>query len=79
MGDALGNIIPLVSAEVSEPSKAVLVKDRIPLMVGLSALAIENIFYALSVALFIFSGSVRARLVHSVKFQMVPELKKWRA
>lgn len=29
--------------------------------------------------LFIFSGSVRARLLHSVKFQMVPELKKWRA
>ena len=57
MGDALGNIIPLVSAAVSEPSKAVFVKDRIPLMVGLSALAIENIFYGLSVALFIFSGT----------------------
>ena len=29
--------------------------------------------------LFVFSGSVRARLLHSVKFQMVPELKRWRA
>lgn len=29
--------------------------------------------------LFVFSGSVRARLLHSVKFQMVPEIKKWRA
>jgi CelD/BcsL family acetyltransferase involved in cellulose biosynthesis len=29
--------------------------------------------------LYVFSGSVRARLLHSVKFQMVPELKKWRA
>ena len=29
--------------------------------------------------LFVFSGTVRARLLHSVKFQMVPELKKWRA
>src|SRR5829696_7179487 len=57
MGDALGNIIPFVSAAVSEPSKAVFVKDRVPLMVGLSALAVENIFYALSVALFIFSGT----------------------
>jgi len=57
MGDALGNIIPFVSFAVSEPSKAVFVKDRLPLMVGLSALAIENIFYALSVALFIFSGT----------------------
>ena len=57
MGDALGNIIPFVSAAVSEPSKAVFVKDRVPLIVGLSALAIENIFYALSVALFIFAGT----------------------
>ena len=56
MGDALGNIIPFVSVAVSEPSKAVFVKDRVPLMVGLSGLAIENLFYGLSVALFIFSG-----------------------
>ena len=46
MGDALGNIIPFVSVAVSEPSKAVFVKDRVPLLVGLSGLAIENIFYA---------------------------------
>jgi CelD/BcsL family acetyltransferase involved in cellulose biosynthesis len=29
--------------------------------------------------LFIFSQSRRARLLHSLKFQVVPELKKWRA
>jgi glycosyltransferase 2 family protein len=57
MGDALGNIIPFASVAVSEPSKAVFVKDRVPLLVGLSALAVENIFYALSVALFIFAGT----------------------
>ena len=57
MGDALGNIIPFASVAVSEPSKAVFVKDRVPLLVGLSALAIENIFYALSVALFICAGT----------------------
>jgi len=57
MGDALGNIVPFLSAAVSEPSKAVFVKDRVPLIVGLSGLAIENIFYALSVALFIFTGT----------------------
>jgi glycosyltransferase 2 family protein len=57
MGDALGNIIPLASVAISEPSKAVFVRDRLPLMVGLSALAIENIFYSLSVALFIFCGT----------------------
>lgn len=57
MGDALGNIVPFASVAVSEPSKAVFVKDRLPLLVGLSALAIENIFYALSVALFIGAGT----------------------
>lgn len=57
MGDALGNIIPLASVAVSEPSKAVFVKDRLPLVVGLSALAVENIFYSLSVCLFIFAGT----------------------
>jgi glycosyltransferase 2 family protein len=57
MGDALGNIIPFVSFAVSEPSKAVFVKDRVPLMVGLSALAIENIFYSLSVSVFIMAGT----------------------
>ncbi len=56
MGDALGNVIPLASMAVSEPSKAAFVRHRVPLMVGLSALAIENIFYSLSVVLFIFSG-----------------------
>jgi hypothetical protein len=66
MGDALGNIIPFVSAAVSEPSKAVFVKDRVPLMVGLSALAIENIFYALSVTLFIFAGTTTLLLTFSL-------------
>ena len=66
MGDALGNIIPFVSVAVSEPSKAVFVKDRLPLIVGLSALAIENIFYALSVALFIFSGTATLLLTFSL-------------
>ena len=66
MGDALGNIIPFVSVAVSEPSKAVFVKDRVPLMVGLSALAIENIFYALSVALFIFAGTTTLLLTFTL-------------
>jgi hypothetical protein len=66
MGDAVGNIIPFVSFAVSEPSKAVFVKDRIPLMVGLSALAIENILYALSVALFIFAGTTTLLLSFSL-------------
>lgn len=66
MGDALGNIIPFLSVAVSEPSKAVFVKDRVPLMVGLSALAIENIFYGLSVAVFVFSGTATLLLSFSL-------------
>ena len=66
MGDALGNIVPFVSAAVSEPSKAMFVKDRVPMMVGLAALAIENIFYALSVILFIFAGTATLLLTFSL-------------
>ena len=66
MGDALGNIVPFLSVAVSEPSKAVFVKDRVPLIVGLSGLAIENIFYSLSVALFIFSGTATLLLAFSL-------------
>lgn len=55
-GDALGNILPL-GIVVSEPAKAALVRDRVPLVAGLSAIAVENIFYSLSVALFVFGGA----------------------
>lgn len=57
MGDALGNIIPLASIAVAEPSKAAFVRHRVPLLAGLSAIALENIFYSLSVVLFVFSGT----------------------
>jgi len=66
MGDALGNIIPLASVAISEPSKAAFVTHRVPLMAGLSALALENIFYGLSVALFVFSGTAALLLSFSL-------------
>src|SRR6202008_1222699 len=66
MGDALGNIIPFVNVAVSEPSKAVFVKDPVPFIVGLSGLAIENIFYSLSVAIFIFAGTATLLLTFSL-------------
>ena len=66
MGDALGNIVPLASVAVSEPSKAVFVRHRLPLMIGLSGLAVENIFYSLSVALFIFCGTATLLLTFSM-------------
>src|SRR6185436_12117956 len=66
MGDALGNIIPLASVAVSEPSKAAFVTHRVPLMAGLAALALENIFYSLSVVLIIFSGTTALLLSFSL-------------
>jgi hypothetical protein len=67
MGDALGNIVPLASVAVSEPSKAAFVSNRVPLLVSLSALALENIFYSLSVAIFIFSGTLSLLLTFPLK------------
>jgi hypothetical protein len=56
IGDAVGTLVPL-GIFVSEPTKAAVVRKKgVPLMAGLSALAIENLFYSLSVALFIFAG-----------------------
>lgn len=55
IGDAVGTLVPL-GIFVSEPAKAAMVRKRVPLVAGLSALAIENLFYSLSVALFIFAG-----------------------
>jgi hypothetical protein len=67
MGDALGNIVPLASIAVSEPSKAAFVTNRVPLMASLAALALENIFYSLSVAIFIFSGTLALLLAFPLK------------
>lgn len=58
MGDALGNLVPFGTMIIGEPAKAVLVRRRVPLLASLSSLAIENIFYSLSVSLFIFSGTL---------------------
>jgi hypothetical protein len=56
IGDAAGNIVPL-GMVVSEPTKLAVVRDRVPLVAALSAIAVENIFYMLSVALFISCGA----------------------
>ncbi|MDQ3818290.1 MAG: flippase-like domain-containing protein [Acidobacteriota bacterium] len=55
VGDAMGNLTPL-GIVASEPTKAALVKDRVPLVDAISALAVQNLFYGLSVALFVLSG-----------------------
>lgn len=58
MGDAIGNLIPFASMAIAEPAKPLLIRERVPLMAGLSAIAIENIFYSFSVGVFVFSGAV---------------------
>ena len=66
IGDAVGTLVPL-GILASEPAKAALVRDRVPLLAGLSAIAIENLFYSLSVILFIFSGTVALMLSFPLK------------
>ena len=56
MGDAIGNILPIGSFALGEPSKPFLIRDRVPLMAGFSSFVIENIFYGLSVVIFVFAG-----------------------
>jgi Lysylphosphatidylglycerol synthase TM region len=56
IGDSAGNVVPL-GLVVSEPTKAALVRERVPLGATVSALAVENIFYMVSVALFISCGA----------------------
>jgi hypothetical protein len=66
MGDAIGNILPFASFVVSEPAKPALIRDRVPLMAGFSAILIENIFYSLSVVVFVFSGMLALLLSFSL-------------
>jgi hypothetical protein len=54
-GDALGSVLPL-GMLVSEPTKAAFVRDRVPLGAAVAAVAVENLFYSLSVSLFILAG-----------------------
>src|ERR687889_1632290 len=70
VGDAMGNLTPF-GLVASEPTKAALVRDRVPLLTAISALAVQNLFYSLSVALFIFSGIVALLL----SFPLTPGLR----
>lgn len=66
MGDAIGNVLPFASFVISEPAKPALIRDRLPLMAGLSSIAIENIFYSLSVAVSISCGMLALLLSFSL-------------
>ena len=56
IGEALSSLIPL-GILVSGTAKAVAVKKRVPLVVGLSSVATENLFYSLITGLFICFGA----------------------
>ena len=54
-GDAIGNLTPF-SIAASEPAKAIFVRAHMPPERALAALAAENFFYSLSVALAVLAG-----------------------
>ncbi len=56
IGEAVSSVIPL-GILASGTSKAVAVTNRVPLVVGLSSVATENLFYTLITSLFIISGA----------------------
>jgi hypothetical protein len=56
IGEAMSSIIPL-GILISGTSKAVAVRNRVPLVVGLSSVATENLFYSLVTSLFIILGA----------------------
>ncbi|MGI8468456.1 MAG: lysylphosphatidylglycerol synthase domain-containing protein, partial [Pyrinomonadaceae bacterium] len=57
IGEAVSSIIPL-GVIVSGTSKAVAVRNRLPLVVGFSSIATENLFYSLITGIFISFGAI---------------------
>ena len=57
IGEAMSSLIPL-GIIVSGTTKALVVRKKIPLVAGLSALAIENLFYSFATSLFIVLGAI---------------------
>ena len=70
MGEALGNVTPFATV-LSEPAKAVLVRDRVPLVASFSGIVVENIVYAASVAGMIVLGA----LAFLCSYDMEPALR----
>jgi hypothetical protein len=56
IGEALSSLIPL-GILISGTSKAVAVRNRVPMVIGLSSVATENLFYSLVTGLFITFGA----------------------
>ena len=56
IGEAMSSMIPL-GILISGTAKAVAVRKRIPLVVGLSSVATENLFYSFTTSLFLIAGA----------------------
>lgn len=56
IGEALSTMLPL-GILVSGTSKAVAVRDRVPIVVGLSSVATENLFYSFTTSIFLVLGA----------------------
>jgi len=56
IGEAMSSLIPL-GILVSGTSKAVAVRKRVPLVVGLSSIATENLFYSFTTSIFLMLGA----------------------
>lgn len=56
IGEAMSSMIPL-GIIVSGTAKALAVRHKIPLVVGFSSLAVENLFYSLGTGIFIILGA----------------------
>jgi hypothetical protein len=71
-GDALGNATPL-GPLVGEPAKVAFVRTRVPLAAAFTALAIENVFYTLSVAAMVAAGTIALLLRGSLDAPFVAD------
>ena len=56
IGEAMSSMIPL-GILISGTAKAVAVRKRVPLVVGLSSVATENLFYSFTTSLFLIAGA----------------------
>ncbi|MBE7515096.1 MAG: flippase-like domain-containing protein [Chloracidobacterium sp.] len=65
IGEATSSVIPL-GILMSGTAKAVAVRDRVPLAVGLSSVATENLFYSLVTSIFLVAGAVTFLRVSAV-------------
>lgn len=57
IGEALSSLIPL-GILISGSAKAVAVKNRVPLVVGFSSVATENLFYSIITGIFVVAGAL---------------------